>query len=480
MKKVKRTKIVCTIGPASEKPAVLEAMIKAGMNVARLNFSHGTHSEHRRLYKTIRAAAKRAGEPVAIVADLSGPKIRIGEVPGKGVNLRPGDTIALSTATDKYRDRIIPVGYKNLHKDVGPGDAILLDDGLIELEVQAVAGRVIKTRVTVGGLLTSHKGINLPTATLSVPAITDKDKKDMKLAVSLGVDYMALSFVKSAKDVYDLRYMIRDSEKRLKNSPDHPIRIIAKIEKHEALKHIDEIIEAADAIMVARGDLGIETPAEDVPLAQKRIIEKCLDAAKPVIVATQMLESMTRNPRPTRAEVSDVANAVIDHTDAVMLSGETANGAYPVKTVETMAKIIVETEASHYDDLVFKKYVKKLQPIEEAISQSAHLLAASVGARLILVASLSGSAGRLVSRYRPELPIFVTTDDERVMHQLNLSWAVRPFMLPSCRSIEELVDRSLGYLKKNKFVKKEESIIVIAGEPVGRSGRVNLVEIREV
>ncbi|MBU0649034.1 pyruvate kinase [Patescibacteria group bacterium] len=480
MKLEKRTKIVCTIGPSSAKTDVLRQMIGAGMNVARLNFSHGTYAEHRNCYKNIRAAAKALDEPVAIIADLQGPKIRVGVLPARGVKLKPGEEIVLSTARDKYKDEIIPVTYKMMHRDVKQGDIILLDDGLIELKVSRVKGGDIHAKVAVGGILTSHKGINLPTTVLSVPAITKKDKKDLKFAVSLGVDFVALSFVKSANDIYDLRYIIKAVEKKYKKKNPDPIKIIAKIEKHEAIKNFKEILEATDGIMVARGDLGIEIPAEDVPLAQKNIIEKCLEAAKPVIVATQMLESMTKKPRPTRAEVSDVANAIIDHTDAVMLSAETASGKYPVKTVETMSKIIKEAERSHYDDLVFREYLKKFQSIDEAISRSARLLAAAVDARLILTASLSGNAGRMISRYRPELPIFVTTDGKRVLHQLNLSWAVRPFILPQCRSIEELVDRSLGYLKKYKFVKTRDKIIIIAGEPVGRSGRVNLVEIREV
>lgn len=479
MKLDKRTKIVCTIGPASDKQEILESMFKAGMNVCRQNFSHGTHSYHRQLFKRIHLASKRVGEPAAVIGDLQGPKVRVGEMPEAGVEIKIGDKLVLSTAVKKYKNGIVPVTYKNLHKDVGKGDIIMLDDGLLELRVISVIGKKINTEVVVGGPLTSHKGINVPTATLGVPAITEKDKEDIKLAVDMGVDFVALSFVKSAKDIYDLRYIIKDLEKKIKKTDD-PIKIIAKIEKHEAIRNIDEIVEATDGIMIARGDLGIETPAEEVPLVQKSIIEKCLNAAKPVIVATQMLESMTKKPRPTRAEVSDVANAVIDHTDAVMLSGETATGVYPRKTVETMAKIITETEESHYDDMIFKGYLKKLQPIDEAVSRSAQLLATGVGAKLILTASMSGNAGRLVSRYRPELPIFVTTDDNRVMRQLNLSWAVRPFLLPQCRSIEELVDRSIGFMKKNKFAKKGNKIIVIAGEPVGRSGRLNLVEIREV
>lgn len=458
----------------------MEQMIRAGMNVARLNFSHGSHQYHRALYKKLRSAAKKLDQPLAIIADLQGPKIRVGEMSKDGIKLKPGQELALSTAIAKYKDEIVPVTYKNMHKDVKKGDILLLDDGLIELEVMKVKGRAIVTKVIVGGPLTSNKGINLPTATLSIPAITEKDKKDLEFAVPLGVDFVALSFVKSAKDIYDLRYLIKSIEKKSSIKSEEPIRIISKIEKHEAIDAIDEIIEATDAIMVARGDLGIETPAEDVPLVQKSIIEKCLRAAKPVIVATQMLESMTKKPRPTRAEVSDVANAVIDHTDAVMLSAETASGNYPVKTVQTMATIIRGTEKSHYDDLVFKEYLKKFQSIDEAISGSARLLATAVDAELILTASLTGNAGRLISRYRPELDIYVTTDSQRVLHQLNLSWAVRPFLLPQCRSIEELVDRSVGYLKKNKVVKKENKIIVIAGEPVGRSGRINLVEIREI
>jgi len=480
MKTDKKTKIVCTIGPASEDPATLVAMMRAGMNVARLNFSHNTHAYHRKIFKRIRAAAKKAGEPVAVIGDLQGPKIRVGDLTESGVKLKKGEKIILSTAVKNYKNGVLPLTYKNLHKDVKAGDTLLLDDGLLELRVEGVKGKNISCAVIVGGLLTSHKGINLPTASLSIPAITEKDKKDLELAVSIGVDYVALSFVKTAKDVKDLRRLIKKYQSGLKKSDLTDVKIITKIEKHEALKNIDEIIAATDAVMVARGDLGIETPAEEVPLAQKKIIEKCLDAAKPVIVATQMLDSMIRNPRPTRAEVSDVANAVIDHTDAVMLSGETATGKYPREAVKIMAKIVLEAEESHYNDLIYRNCMEKLQPVVQAIAESSHLLARSVGAKLILAASLSGESGRMVSRYRPELPIFVSTNDERVMRQLNLSWAVRPFVLPKCKSLEELVNKAIGHLKKNKVVKKGDKITLIAGEPVGRSGRLNLVDIREI
>ena len=478
----KRTKIVCTIGPASRDPETLEKMVAAGMNVARLNFSHGTHEEHAALIKMLRELALKTGEPIAILQDLQGPKIRVGDLPKEGVMLVKDEIAVFSTEPGAALPKIA-VTYDKLHEDVKAGDIILLDDGLLEVKVEKIEGRDIVTKVVNGGPLTSHKGFNLPTATLSIPAITEKDRADVKFGVSQHVDWVALSFVRNAKEIYDLRYLIKDYERELgiEHKYEHPIRIVAKIEKHEAVRNIDEIIEAVDGIMVARGDLGIETPAEEVPLVQKRIIDKCLHAAKPVIVATQMLDSMMRNPRPTRAEVSDVANAVIDHTDAVMLSGESASGKYPVVSVETMARIVRETEASKYDDLKTEhEKCIACQTIEVSVSEAATVLAKDVGAKLVLVASMSGDTGRVISRYRPELPVLVATDNERVRHQLNLSWGVIPFILPRCRTVEELVDRSVGHLKKEKMVKTGDKIIVIAGEPVGQSGGVNLVEISEI
>ena len=456
--------------------------MKAGMNVCRLNFSHGTHEEHAELIGRIHDVRERMGEPLAILQDLQGPKIRVGELSKDGVTLTKGQTVVFSTE-DKVKASHIPLTYTLLHEDVKPDDILLLDDGLLSVRVKKVQGRQISCEVMNGGLLTSHKGLNLPTATLKIPAITDKDKDDVKFGVSQHVDWMALSFVRNAKEIYDLRYLIKSFEdEQGEKHPfrGHPIRIIAKIEKHEAVKNIDEIIEAADAIMVARGDLGIEMPAEDVPLIQKDIIEKCLTAAKPVIVATQMLDSMIRNPRPTRAEVSDVANAVIDHTDAVMLSGETASGKYPVEAVQMMATVVTEAEASKYDRLDASHLLKERMTIERAISNVANILASDIKARLILVASMSGDTGRIVSRYRPEVPILVATSDERTARQLNLSWGVRAFVLPRSNTVEELVDRSIGYLRKTKLVKAGDKIIIVAGEPVGLSGGVNLVEIRDL
>ena len=479
---MKFTKIVCTIGPASSSEEKLRAMIKAGMNVARLNFSHGTHEEHAELIRTIRRVAEETDEPVAILQDLQGPKIRVGELPPEGVPLAPGEEVIFTAGETDLAKKRLTVTYDKLHEDVKPGERILIDDGLLSAEILRIEGTDVICRVKDGGVLFSHKGVNFPESKLTVSAITDKDKEDMRFGVLQHVEWVALSFVRSAKEIYDLRYMIKSFEQELGSERAHefPVRIVAKIEKHEAVDSIDEIIEAVDGIMVARGDLGIEMPAEDVPLIQKKLIDKCRAAAKPVIVATQMLDSMIRNPRPTRAEVSDIANAVIDHTDAIMLSGETAGGKYPVESVETMSRVVLETETSAYDDVEPKIAVVEGKPIEEAVSEVANILSRDVGAKLILVASMSGDTGRILSRYRPALPIFVAASSERVRRQLNLSWGIVPFVLPQCATVEELVDRSIGYLKKLKTVKAGDKIIVVAGEPVGVRGGVNLVEIREI
>lgn len=481
-KQTKRTKIVCTLGPASGTKDKITELVKAGMNVARLNFSHGTHEDHARMIKIIRAIAEETGEPIAILQDLQGPKIRVGELPKEGVELKPGAQVVFTTGKANIPKKL-PVTYAKLHEDVKPGERLLFDDGLMSGKVVSVAGQDVTCEIIDGGILLSHKGINLPETAVSASAMSDKDKDDVKFGVSQHVDWVALSFVRSAKDILDLKFLIKryEDELGILHGAEHPIRIVAKIEKGEAVEHIDEIIEEVDGIMVARGDLGIEMRAEEVPLIQKRLIDKCLAAAKPVIVATQMLDSMIRNPRPTRAEVSDIANAVIDHTDAVMLSGETASGKYPLESVQTMAKVIRETESSVYDNMQAGRIKKPAkQTTEEAMSEVAKILAQEVEAEGILVASMSGDTGRVVSRHRPEKPIYVATDDDRVQRQLNLSWGVVAFLLPRCRTVEELIERSLSVLKKRHAVHKGDKLIVVAGEPVGVPGRVNLVEIREV
>lgn len=476
----KRTKIVCTIGPACATTDIITKMIKSGMNVARLNFSHGSYDNHKELMKNLRAAAKKAGEPIGILQDLQGPKIRVGVLPEQGVTLEAGATWVFDTAATEYTDNRIPVDYHELHQFVKAGERLLLNDGRVETKVASVTGTNMQTIVVNGGVITSHKGINVPDSRLTIRALTDKDKADARFGVEQGVDMIALSFVTSPEDILDLRYHIKQCEQELGIKNQQPIRIIAKIERHEAVKNIKEILAVADGIMIARGDLGVEVPAAEVPIIQKKLIDAALAAAKPVIVATQMLDSMQENPRPTRAEVSDVANAVIDHTDAVMLSNETATGKYPVETVATMAEIIEESEHSVYDNLHMRDYTGPKQAIDDIMSSLSRVLAERVEATLILAASLTGDTGRIISRYRPELTIVVGTESDRVERQLNLSWGVIPFPLEPCHTIEELVERSMVYLKREKLVKKGDKIIVVAGEPVGQAGHVNLLEVREV
>jgi pyruvate kinase len=475
----KKTKICATIGPACQDIDTLTAMVKAGMNIARLNFSHGDYDSHAATIKNIRKVEEITGEPIAIMQDLQGPKIRVGTLPEAGVPIKEGGKIVFNTAIKNYTAEEIPIDYPDLHKYLQPGERILVDDGRIEVKVESVEGTKIKGEVVEGMLITSHKGLNLPDSELTIPSLSEKDKNDLKFGVSAGVDVVALSFVRSAKDILDLRFLIKQYEEELKLEVDFPIVLISKIERHEAVENLEEILDATDGVMVARGDLGMEMPAEEVPLVQKKIIDSARAKAKPVIVATQMLDSMRDNRRPTRAEVSDVANAVIDHADVLMLSNETAVGKHPTLVIKKMADIIVATEKSSYDDTALPS-VHKGVATETAVSELSRILAEEVKAKLILAASLSGGTGRLISHVRPQLPILVATGSDRVRRQLNLSWGVWPFILIPCHTIEELVERTLAYIKKNKFAKMGDKMVVVAGEPVGQAGNVNLMEVREI
>ncbi|MBI2037860.1 MAG: pyruvate kinase [Candidatus Magasanikbacteria bacterium] len=476
----KKTKICATIGPACQDIARLTDMVKAGMNIARLNFSHGDYSSHAVLIKNLRKVEEETGEPLAIMQDLQGPKIRVGKMPDEGAPIKVGGEVVLDTSLAEYKDGIIPVDYKNLHKFIEAGHRILVDDGHIEIKVKSVEGTKITGEVVEGSLIFSHKGLNFPDSDLDVETLDVKDKNDLKFGLEQGVDLVAMSFVRSAKDILDLRFLIKqfESELGIKNQP--PLHIIAKIERRVAVDNLKEILDASDGVMVARGDLGLEMHASEVPLAQKKIIDEANSLAKPVIVATQMLDSMRENRRPTRAEVSDVANAVIDHADTLMLSNETAVGKHPVLVVETMAEIIANTEKSHYDDTVLPGVHKSGTTMEVAITELSRILAEEVKAKIILAASLSGETGRLISHVRPPLSILVGTSSQRVQRQLNLSWGVVPFILEPCQSIEELVERSIAYIKKNKLGKTGDQMVVVAGEPVGHAGHVNLVEVREI
>ncbi|MBI3626586.1 pyruvate kinase, partial [Candidatus Uhrbacteria bacterium] len=404
---MKKTKIVCTIGPASSQPAMLVKMIKAGMNAARLNFSHGTYPDHARLIKNIRAAARVCGTEVAILQDLQGPRIRIGNLPAEGVITEKGDKVALLTEklySAKHKVpgyATVPNQYPGLYKDVKSGDLILIEDGTIRLQVERSSDGVIRCVSLNGGTIKNHKGINVPGVTLRADVITEKDKSDLAFGIKHGVDFVAISFVKNAEDIFRLKKIIA-SQRGLS----HP-QVIAKIERDEAVKNFDEILAATDGIMVARGDLGIELPAARVPLLQKEFIGKCLVASKPVIVATQMLVSMIHNPLPTRAEVSDVANAVIDHTDAVMLSGETATGSYPLEVVQTMSRIIEETENSRFDDLKCGPF--HIHTAGEALVQAACFLESYVQAGAVVALTSTGKTVRTISRHRPELNIIAFT-----------------------------------------------------------------------
>lgn len=408
-----RTRIVCTIGPASSSASVLARMMRAGMDVARLNFSHGTYAQHAVLIKSIRTAARKTGSIIALLQDLQGPKIRVGTLPDKGIELPEGTTVTFSSSVKEYKKGgPIPVSYTRLHADVKPGHRLLLDDGYLEVEVLRVRGRVIHAAVKVGGRLTSHKGINLPDSKVSVSAFTEKDHQDLLFGISQGVDWVCLSFVTGPEVLQYVRKLV---QKEARKHGVRPPLVMAKVERKAALERLDEIIDAADGIMLGRGDLGVEIPFEDVPVVQKDVVERCRLASKPVIVATQMLESMRSNPRATRAEVSDVANAVFDHADAVMLSAESATGRYPAATVQAMAAVIREAEASRFDQLPEDTNVVNCLP-----SAFAHAVAVMARRDLIHAVVTTSSLGPdigFLNMFRMDAPILVAVPDSAAARQ---------------------------------------------------------------
>lgn len=460
-----RTKIVCTIGPSSSTRSILKGMILAGMNVARINFSHGDKDSNLELVYNVRNAAQEVSQPIAIMQDLQGPKIRVGVLPGIGLELIESHGATLRAGVLEADEGIIPVPYERFAQDLSRGDRILIADGKQELEVLHVEGSIVKAKVLLGGRVLSHRGINVPSVTLSVESLTEKDKDDLAFGLQHDLDFVALSFVRSAKDVEILREFI------FERLPDGiaPPQIIVKIEKNEALEHFEEILNGSDGVMVARGDLGLETSVTKVPILQKELIARCLVAGKPVITATEMLASMEVNPRPTRAEVSDVANAVVDHTDAVMLSGETALGRYPVRAVETMSEIIATVEESPLDDLIpEKEAVTESHPI--AIGASAVTLAQRIGAAAILVTTKSGFSARAIARYRPGIPVFAATESNRTSNQLLLSWGVVPFTSEEYDRPERMVHNALGKLVQ-LGIKPGSNVIVVSGLRQHESGR---------
>lgn len=474
----KSTKIVATIGPACADEKTLTQMVKAGVNVARLNFSHGTYASHKKLINNIRKVEKKTKLPIAILQDLQGPKIRLGILPDKGLLIKAGEKIIFDTSLKEYKGKELPVTYPGLQKFLKSGQHFLLDDGHMEVKIEKIVGSKIFGQVIEGELLSSHKGLNFPDSVLKIPALSKKDIEDLEFGVKIGVEFVALSFVHTAADILHLRTLIKKFEKKLKIKKQTPILVIAKIEQHEAVDNIDEILDVVDCIMVARGDLGLETPEANVPVIQKTIIAKARAKAKMVIVATQMLDSMQHNRIPTRAEVSDVANAVIDHTDAVMLSNESASGDYPVLTVQTMSKIICATEASPFDDLPMPEPTREMDP--NAFGGLSRALSVEAGAKLIVAYSVSGQTARFITKVRPLAPLLVVTDSLRVQRQLNLSWGVMPIVITKVRDVEDFIKKSIEYIKSKKLAKKRDKIVVVAGDRMKKGNKVNLVEVREI
>ena len=463
-----RTKIVCTLGPSTSNDEAIRGLIEAGMNVARVNFSHGTHEQHAKTMAMVRRLAKEAKKPIAILGDLQGPRIRIGDL-ANPINLRVGEDVVLVHEGHGANGEI-PVTYDQLAHDVRVGDRILVDDGLIELVALDVANERVKARVLNGGPLKSHKGMNLPGIQVSAPSITDKDAADIRFAVEQQVDYLALSFVRKAEDIQSLRKMIPKF-----------VLVVAKIEKDVALHNIEAIVRATDAVMVARGDLGVELPFEAVPGAQKRIIRLANKYGRPVITATQMLESMIEHPRPTRAEASDVANAIMDGTDAVMLSAETAAGAYPRLAVEAMTRIIKEIE-THPPVAPFAGAEQGEGVVTTEVAIAAATVAAvdMLGAPLVVVFTKSGFSARVVSSKRPAVPILALTDEPRTYRQLALVWGVVPELVPHCADYDEMMDRTKTVVVHRELASSGDRIIVTAGVPFDMPGTTNLLKVETV
>jgi pyruvate kinase len=467
-----RTKIVCTIGPASREPAMLEELIRAGMDVARLNFSHGDTAYHGETIRRVREAAASAGKPVAILADLQGPKLRVGIMQAGGVELVNGETLVLTTEPIVGAAGRVPVQYERLPEAVAPGDRILIDDGLLELVVTEAADGEITTQVVTGGLLSSNKGLNLPRAALSIPAITDKDRADLRFALGEGVDWAALSFVRTADEVLELKGFIRELA-----AVGRPTPVIAKIEKPEAIENIDAIIAASDGIMVARGDLGIELAPEAVPMLQKTIIRKCNEAGKPVITATQMLDSMIRNPRPTRAEASDVANAVLDGSDAIMLSGETASGKYPLEAVETMARIAREAEETFACQAYRQVPGRPNRTFAEAVAHASVATAIDLEAAAIVAPTVSGRTAHTISRFRPPCPIVAVTPSPMAQRELMLFWGVYPLLSQRANSTDAVINDAVQAAQAAGYLAEGDTVVITGGSVETGVGTTNLMKV---
>lgn len=471
---MRKTKIICTIGPASDNRTTLKELMLAGMNVARLNFSHGSHEEHLGKIKLIQEVRQELGLHVAIMLDTKGPEIRTGKFEKDEVELQEGQEFTLTTRDVLGTETICSISYENLPRDVKAGSRILIDDGLIELEVKSIAGDDILCIVKNPGVVKDHKGINVPGTRVNLPAVTDRDKEDIRFGVENGIDILAASFVRKADDVEAIRQVLADCG-------GENVFVISKVENKEGVDNITEIIAASDGIMVARGDLGVEIPVEEVPIIQKRIIRRCNFEGKVVITATQMLDSMIRNPRPTRAEVTDVANAILDGTDVIMLSGETASGKYPVETVETMVNIALTAEnAIPYDEIVRERSYLRDYSITNAIGHATCTSAHGLKATAILTPTSSGHTAFVVAQFKPKAPIIAFTDKTTVARQLSLCWGTSPLLIGKSEHENQIFEDAIAMAKGRGLIQDGDTIIITAGVPVLKGGNTNMMRINIV
>ena len=470
---MRKTKIICTLGPSTDKEGVLRELVASGMNVARFNFSHGSYEEHKGRLDMLKAVRAELNKPVAALLDTKGPEIRLKEFKNGVEMLEAGQTFTLTTREVEGTKEICSITYKDLPQDVHEGGTIMLDDGLIKLAIKSVTDTDIVCEVLNSGKIKTKKGVNVPGVHLSMPYLSQRDRDDIIFGVQQGFDFIAASFVRTAQDVYDIRNLL--------NEYDSHIRIIAKIENREGVNNIDSILSAADAVMVARGDLGVEIDFTELPGIQKSVIDRSFSFGKPIVTATQMLDSMMVNPRPTRAEISDVANAIYDGTSAIMLSGETAAGAYPVEALKTMSAIAERTETENHARVEYLTEATNGKiSVSDATAHAACLTAKDVNAAAIVTVSESGTTARLLSKYRPQQPIIACVMKEQVQRQLSLSWGITSLMMPLAHSTDELIEMSTALAKENGFLHNGELAVVTAGVPVGISGTTNMIKIHMV
>ena len=472
---MRKTKVICTLGPAVDSEETLRELILAGMHCARFNFSHGTHESHLATLVRLRRVRDELGAPVATMLDTKGPEIRIKSFAGGPVTLVKDQDFTLTTEDVPGDEHQVSVTYENLHNELAPGCRVLVDDGLVELQVQKIEGRRILCTVDNGGVLSNNKSINIPDVHIQLPSLTEKDKEDLKFAVEQDYDFIAASFVRKASDVEDIRACLREYG-------GESIRIISKIENREGVENLDAIIAASDGIMVARGDLGVEIPAHEVPILQKKMIKATIRQGKPVITATQMLDSMIRNPRPTRAEVSDVANAVFDGTSCVMLSGETASGKYPIEALKTMVDTAVAAEGAidYWGRFRESALLPGVSSISDAITHSCCLTAMDLGASAILAATKTGYTAKVISRFRPGCPIIAVCQSEKTRRQLAISWGVHPLLTGEVDSTDRLFSMTVDVARKEGVVQPGETVVITAGVPIGKSGTTNLIKAQVV